>query len=57
MFWCDRITSLHRHAPLVAGIRVFLGRLREKGVDGRDEPGHDSERQFTIIGIRFRKAD
>ncbi len=37
---------------LVAGIHVFLGRSSEKGVDGRDKPGHDSERRFNIIGIR-----
>jgi hypothetical protein len=27
---------------LVAGIHVFL-QLRKKGVDGRDEPGHDGD--------------
>jgi hypothetical protein len=37
---------------LVAGIHVFLGRSSEKGADGRDEPGPDSERRFNIIGIR-----
>jgi TRAP-type C4-dicarboxylate transport system substrate-binding protein len=36
---------------LVAGIHVFLGRSNDKGVDGRDEPGQDSERRFNIIGI------
>src|SRR5438445_4070145 len=32
---------------LVAGIHVFLTYLgpREKGVDGRDEPGHDSTKR------------
>jgi hypothetical protein len=29
--------------PVFAGIHVFLPRFQLKDVDGRDEPGHDSE--------------
>jgi hypothetical protein len=49
--WCGQ-----RHPPvcviespaivmpaLVAGIHVFLTKLQQVGVDGRDKPGHDSE--------------
>src|SRR6266566_1690741 len=39
----DRITSPHRHARACRGHpRLSLRTFSEKGVDGRDKPGHDS---------------
>jgi hypothetical protein len=34
--------TAHLQPALVAGIHVFLRRLSQKDVDGRDKPGHDS---------------
>jgi len=44
---------------LVAGIHAFLSSISKQGVDGRDEPGHDSGEMVRHDRIRcdFRLSE
>jgi hypothetical protein len=41
---------------LVPGIHILLLRTEEKGVDGRDKPGHDDDYETIVESNQHRAA-